>query len=143
MQLLYESPSLGRPVRLALKRLELLHAEPAGLRRSHDIDRFLSSFCAWQAASNPGDDSHPLHWDHALILTGLDLYVVGKGGKVSSQVVGRSSSRSRLPAPLEMEIFFFKKLMPVPRRSGQFQGQPLELLVRTAMQTVAVLKLEG
>lgn len=92
VQLLYESPSLGRPVRLALKRLELLQSEPAGLRRSHDIDRFLSSFCAWQAATNPAADGHPLHWDHALILTGLDLYVVGKGGKVSSQVVGEYSS---------------------------------------------------
>lgn len=97
VQLLYESPSLGRPVRIALKRLELLHAEPAGLRRSHDIDRFLSSFCAWQAATNPANDAHPLHWDHALILTGLDLYVVGKGGKVSSQVVGTSSCRSKAP----------------------------------------------
>jgi len=93
VQLLYSDPSLGRQVLFALKRLEVLHADPAGLRRSHDIDRFLSSFCAWQAAVNPvaaaGEVRHPLHWDHALILTGRDLYVVGKGGKISSQVVGK------------------------------------------------------
>lgn len=125
VQLLYESPSLGRPVRLALKRLELLHAEPAGLRRSHDIDRFLSSFCAWQAASNPSDDSHPLHWDHALILTGLDLYVVGKGGKVSSQVVGGLLSPC---FPLAPVLFSASKLLVShASRLGSRRGHVLRI----------------
>ncbi|KDR17787.1 A disintegrin and metalloproteinase with thrombospondin motifs 18 [Zootermopsis nevadensis] len=88
VQLLYHDPSLGRQVNFVLKRLEILHADPASLQRPHDIDRFLSSFCTWQRGENPPGDSDPLHWDHALILTGLDLYVVSKNGKVSSQVVG-------------------------------------------------------
>lgn len=79
---------MGRPVNFVLKRLEVLHEEPTGLNRPHDIDRFLSSFCSWQRLRNPAGDQDPAHWDHALILTGLDLYVVGKRGKVSSQVVG-------------------------------------------------------
>lgn len=33
-------------------------------------------------------DDDIVHFDHAVILTGLDLYVVSKKGKVSSQVVG-------------------------------------------------------
>ncbi|CAB3229125.1 unnamed protein product [Arctia plantaginis] len=88
VQLLYHDPSLGRPVNFILKRLEILHEDPANLKRPHDIDRFLSNFCTWQRLENPPGDNDPLHWDHALILTGLDLYVVNKNGKVSSQVVG-------------------------------------------------------
>lgn len=88
VQLLYHDPTLGQTVNFVLKRLEILHEDPASLKRPHDIDRFLSNFCAWQRLENPTGDNDPLHWDHALILTGLDLYVVSKHGKVSSQVVG-------------------------------------------------------
>lgn len=89
VQLLYHDPSLGRPVNFILKRLEILHEDPPNLKRPHDIDRFLSNFCTWQRLENPPGDNDPMHWDHALILTGLDLYVVNKNGKVSSQVVGK------------------------------------------------------
>ncbi|KAJ3648726.1 hypothetical protein Zmor_020505 [Zophobas morio] len=88
VQLLYHDPSLGRPVNFVLKRLEILKEEAAGLVRPPDIDRFLSNFCNWQRTKNPAGDREPQHWDHALILTGLDLYVRGKHGKISNQVVG-------------------------------------------------------
>lgn len=94
VQLLYHDPTLGQTVNFVLKRLEILHEDPAELKRPHDIDRFLSNFCAWQRLENPTGDTDPLHWDHALILTGLDLYVVSKHGKVSSQVVGESMNLS-------------------------------------------------
>nr|CAD7427841.1 unnamed protein product [Timema monikensis] len=96
VQLLYHDPSLGRQVNFVLKRVEILHADPASLQRPHDIDRFLSSFCTWQHGEDPPGDSDPLHWDHALILTGLDLYVVSKNGKVSSQVVGKGKVSSQV-----------------------------------------------
>lgn len=89
VQLLYHDPSLGRPVNFVLKRLEIMKDEVAGLIRPPDIDRFLSNFCNWQRTKNPVGDREPLHWDHALILTGLDLYVRGKHGKISNQVVGK------------------------------------------------------
>ncbi|KAH0813432.1 hypothetical protein GEV33_009359 [Tenebrio molitor] len=88
VQLLYHDPSLGRPVNFVLKRLDILKEETAGLVRPPDIDRFLSNFCNWQRTKNPLGDREPQHWDHALILTGLDLYVRGKHGKISNQVVG-------------------------------------------------------
>ncbi|XP_018335694.1 A disintegrin and metalloproteinase with thrombospondin motifs adt-1 [Agrilus planipennis] len=88
VQLLYHDPSLGHAVNFILKRLEILKEEPVNLTRPPDIDRFLSSFCNWQRTKNPGGDREPQHWDHALMLTGLDLYVKSKHGKVSSQVVG-------------------------------------------------------
>jgi hypothetical protein len=88
VQLLYHHPSLGYKVNFILKRLEILHNEMNDLRRSSDIDIYLNSFCLWQRKLNPTSDKDVLHFDHALILTGLDLYVVSKNGKVSSQVVG-------------------------------------------------------
>ncbi|XP_015368715.1 PREDICTED: A disintegrin and metalloproteinase with thrombospondin motifs 16-like [Diuraphis noxia] len=88
VDLLYHDPSLGRQINFILKRLEILHSDPEGLIRSNDIDRFLSNFCKWQQTENPPQDSDPLHWDHAVILTGLDLFVTGKNGKISNQVVG-------------------------------------------------------
>lgn len=88
VQLLYHHPSLGYKVNFILKRIEILHNEMNDLRRSSDIDIYLNSFCLWQRKLNPASDKDVLHFDHALILTGLDLYVVSKNGKVSSQVVG-------------------------------------------------------
>ncbi|KAL1378353.1 hypothetical protein pipiens_004015 [Culex pipiens pipiens] len=88
VQLLYNHPSLGRPINFILKRLEILHNDPKDLRRSSDIDVYLNSFCGWQRKLNPISDADPVHFDHAVILTGLDLYVVSKTGKVSNQVVG-------------------------------------------------------
>lgn len=88
VQLLYQDPSLGHRVDFVLKRLEVLETDPPTLIRPYDIDRFLTNFCKWQRTENPASDADPLHWDHALILTGLDLYVVHQSGKISNQVVG-------------------------------------------------------
>lgn len=115
VQLLYHHPSLGHQINFILKRLEILHNDPKELRRSSDIDIFLNSFCMWQRKFNPIADDNIFHFDHAVILTGmkemnfvvhcahfksiflaitfnrfsgLDLYVVSKNGKISSQVVG-------------------------------------------------------
>ncbi|XP_034477195.1 A disintegrin and metalloproteinase with thrombospondin motifs 16 [Drosophila innubila] len=88
VQLLYHHPTLGRRINFVLKRLEIFHKDPPELRRSSDIDTYLSNFCLWQKSLNPPSDADTLHYDHAVILTGLDLYVIGKNGKVISQVVG-------------------------------------------------------
>lgn len=88
VQLLYHHPSLGHKINFVLKRLEILYTDPKDLRRSSDIDIFLNNFCSWQKNLNPPSDENTVHYDHAVILTGLDLYVVSKTGKISSQVVG-------------------------------------------------------
>jgi len=90
VQILYQDPSLGIRVDFVLKRLEILHTEPEGLKRPNDIDRFLNSFCTWQEGQQPKGRSH-LSWDHALMLTGLDLYAISKNGRISNQVVGKST----------------------------------------------------
>jgi hypothetical protein len=45
-------------------------------------------FSHWQSRENPSGDSNPQHWDHALLLTGLDLFAVGRDGISSHQIVG-------------------------------------------------------
>ncbi|XP_047739971.1 uncharacterized protein LOC108672601 [Hyalella azteca] len=88
VQLLYTEKSLGVEVHFIIKRLEVLHEDPVGLHRPHDIDIYLTNFCRWQRDENPVGDDHALHWDHALVLTGLDLYTVTSRGRLNSQVVG-------------------------------------------------------
>ena len=47
-------------------------------------------FFKWQSEQNHPED-HQLHWDHALLLTGLDLKVLtGIKGKYSEKIVGLS-----------------------------------------------------
>ena len=115
VQLLYSDPSLGSSVEFLIKRLEILQTDPANLSRSYNIDRYLASFCKvtgppqehvpkwrkgqnvscvsppdcgvqWQEEENSPLDSDPLHWDHAVILTGLDVHVVDRDKKISAQV---------------------------------------------------------
>ena len=74
VQLLYHHPSLGKRVNFVLKRLEILEKDPPELRRSSDIDIYLSNFCKWQNDLNPAKNTG-LRYDHALILTGkLNCY---------------------------------------------------------------------
>lgn len=69
VQLLYHHPSLGKRVNFVLKRLEILEKDPPELRRSSDIDIYLSNFCKWQNDINPPKHTE-LRFDHAVILTG-------------------------------------------------------------------------
>lgn len=69
VQLLYHHPSLGKRVNFVLKRLEILEKDPPELRRSSDIDIYLSNFCKWQNDLNPSEHTG-LKFDHAVILTG-------------------------------------------------------------------------
>ncbi|CAL4061236.1 unnamed protein product, partial [Meganyctiphanes norvegica] len=87
VQLLYNDESLGHRVKFVLKRLEILYDDPYNLRRTENIDQFLTNFCKWQKEENPPHDRDPLHWDHSLILTGLDLYTNSEG-RLNSKVVG-------------------------------------------------------
>jgi len=91
VQLLYHHPTLGRRINFVLKRLEIWKSwDPPGLARSRDVENYLNSFCKWQEKLNPFSDADPLHYDHALVLTGLDLVTYEKG-KANSQVVGMAT----------------------------------------------------
>ncbi|XP_043226943.1 A disintegrin and metalloproteinase with thrombospondin motifs adt-1-like [Amphibalanus amphitrite] len=88
MELLYDDSSLERKIRFVLKRLELLKTNKAELKQQRDINAFLTSFCQWQQGQNVASDADPLHWDHAVLLTGVDLFTAADAREVNRQVVG-------------------------------------------------------
>ncbi|XP_063848277.1 uncharacterized protein LOC135093220 isoform X2 [Scylla paramamosain] len=68
----FSDPSLGAvSVKLVVRKLKFLGAgvvsEAAG-----DGNAYLGNFCVWQAESTSKRQAK--HWDHALLLTGVDLY---------------------------------------------------------------------
>ena len=91
VQLLYQSPQLDTKFRIILVRLEIFKSSLAKLdKKGGNIEGYLDSFCKWQSKENPeywdklSDD--PDRWDHALMLTGLNLY---DGTKEHSSVIGK------------------------------------------------------
>lgn len=83
VQLIYHSDALDVNFQLILTRLEVLKSPLTSLdKKDGDIEGYLESFCQWQAKENPEywdrQSDHPDHWDHGLMLTGLDLYDVTK-----------------------------------------------------------------
>uniref|UniRef100_T1J9R7 Peptidase M12B domain-containing protein n=1 Tax=Strigamia maritima TaxID=126957 RepID=T1J9R7_STRMM len=87
-ELLFQAESLETNIKLTLVQLEIQKTEFEGLKRSANIDEYLKNFCSWQKKINPNNDDDPLHWDHALLLTGSNLYSQDKEGKQNNQVVG-------------------------------------------------------
>ena len=82
VQIIYKSSRLSNKLTLLLVRLEVMQTPDSSLK-SHDgeIESYLESFCSWQKAKNPGgggtaDINDDEHWDHALLLTGYNLYDV-------------------------------------------------------------------
>ena len=57
----------------------MLKSETKNLTLTPEIDQLLENFCAWQQNHSQVYQ----HWDHALLLTGLDLK-----SKKSSKIVG-------------------------------------------------------
>ncbi|KAI9550354.1 hypothetical protein GHT06_001581 [Daphnia sinensis] len=105
VHLLYQDDSLGHQIDFQVQRLEMwtrqsldllpVLASSSGSKTAipgkqgiYDIDRYLNRFCHWQSRENPGDDHNPDHWDDALLLTGLDLFAIGRDGFTTHQVVG-------------------------------------------------------
>ncbi|TRY70666.1 hypothetical protein TCAL_09680 [Tigriopus californicus] len=80
VQLLYNSEKLDYRVKVVLVRLEIFKTPISGIDKSRgDIEQYLDSFCGWQRDENPGDSpeddlSNSAHWDHGLLLTGLNLF---------------------------------------------------------------------
>jgi hypothetical protein len=80
VQHIYFSSKLDNRLRLVLVKLDIMSSAASDLdKEGGDIESYLENFCRWQKARNPGDwrtgdQDEAGHWDHALLLTGLDLY---------------------------------------------------------------------
>uniref|UniRef100_A0A914RLK2 Uncharacterized protein n=1 Tax=Parascaris equorum TaxID=6256 RepID=A0A914RLK2_PAREQ len=44
------------------------------MHSSGDVDRLLDVFCKYQNELNPGNDTNPKHWDHALLFSGFAIF---------------------------------------------------------------------
>ncbi|KAG1693955.1 A disintegrin and metalloproteinase with thrombospondin motifs adt-1 [Nymphon striatum] len=71
--------SLGGLLKVILVHTEILTQQPYDLDTGDgDIDGYLNNFCKWQEkrmSNQPfGIFGHRLHWDHAILLTGVDLH---------------------------------------------------------------------
>lgn len=99
VQIMYRSGRLANKLKLVLVRLDIMQAADASLdKHGGDIEKYLEAFCQWQKGKNPGggqgssaDQTNGAHWDHALLLTGLNLY---DGTPAKDSVIGLAWVRS-------------------------------------------------
>ncbi|GAB6021031.1 hypothetical protein CHUAL_003668 [Chamberlinius hualienensis] len=76
VQLIYSQNSLTSLVSIVLVQVSVIKRPSVGpSKRQGNIEDYLESFCNWQARRNPKSDHNSSHWDHALMLTGMDLYM--------------------------------------------------------------------
>lgn len=89
VQLIFNFDSLRIRVRILIKAIRFLeNGKEAPPTAEGDIDQYLDNFCAWQRRLWVGAN-RTARWDHALMLTGLDLYKrVGSGNKKNRKVLG-------------------------------------------------------
>jgi hypothetical protein len=92
VQVMYQSGRLANKLKVVLVRLDIMQAaDPSLNKHGGDIERYLEAFCLWQKGKNPGsgsgtaDRTNAAHWDHALLLTGLNLY---DGSPARDSVIG-------------------------------------------------------
>ena len=62
MQAIYHYPKLRKTIDFTIVRLELLQSEVFS-NGGGERTQLLTSFCDYQGKINPGDDTHPEHWD--------------------------------------------------------------------------------
>lgn len=80
VQLVLAYRSLERPMKLDVVRVQLLDTKSAPSTANRDIDRYLDNFCTWQCTMRQRL-ARGSGWDHALLLSGLDL-VKGRNSRV-------------------------------------------------------------
>ena len=89
VQLIYNYSSMKTKVRIVIVKYEVLSSASTSPNPADgDIDKYLDNFCAWQARRFRTQNWSHEKWDHALMLTGLDLYKDLGNGKKNKKVLG-------------------------------------------------------
>ncbi|XP_012229255.2 A disintegrin and metalloproteinase with thrombospondin motifs adt-2-like isoform X1 [Linepithema humile] len=79
IQYFYHHPSLGVRIGISLVNLTILETEPPNFPVFNgEAKALLHSFCKYQKTLNPPNDDDPRHWDIALYVTGMDLFLKSK-----------------------------------------------------------------
>ncbi|XP_023210994.1 A disintegrin and metalloproteinase with thrombospondin motifs 6-like isoform X2 [Centruroides sculpturatus] len=85
VQILFRQPSLGHMPEIKLVELNILKTQPEDLESSENIDTYLTNFCIWQLKKRK---KSRVWWDHALLLSGINMYVIDELGRRKKHVVG-------------------------------------------------------
>ncbi|XP_041442325.1 A disintegrin and metalloproteinase with thrombospondin motifs 20 [Xenopus laevis] len=70
---IYKDPSIGNLINIMIVKLVIIHSEQDGPVISFNAATTLHNFCLWQRTQNIPDDSHPAHYDTAVLLTREDI----------------------------------------------------------------------
>ncbi|KAG8577664.1 hypothetical protein GDO81_010252, partial [Engystomops pustulosus] len=70
---IYKDPSIGNYINILIVKLIVIHNEQDGPAISFNAATTLHNFCVWQRTQNIPDDSHPSHYDTAVLLTREDI----------------------------------------------------------------------
>ncbi|KAM8974414.1 A disintegrin and metalloproteinase with thrombospondin motifs 20 [Pelodytes ibericus] len=70
---IYKDPSIGNLINIMIVKLVIIHNEQDGPIISFNAATTLHNFCVWQKSQNVPDDSHPSHYDTAVLLTREDI----------------------------------------------------------------------
>ncbi|XP_053319477.1 A disintegrin and metalloproteinase with thrombospondin motifs 20 [Spea bombifrons] len=70
---IYKDPSIGNLINIMIVKLVVIHSEQDGPVISFNAATTLHNFCVWQKSQNIPDDSHPSHYDTAVLLTREDI----------------------------------------------------------------------
>lgn len=88
VQLIYNYRSLRTKFKIVVVKMEILtEGKDSPDTADGDIDLYLDNFCEWQSKQNPPASSKE-HWDHALMLTGLNLFKSTRGNRRNEKVLG-------------------------------------------------------
>ncbi|XP_045593336.2 A disintegrin and metalloproteinase with thrombospondin motifs adt-2 [Procambarus clarkii] len=75
VHLMYNSASLEVHLTITVVRLDIIKSSSSGPPKAGgNIQLYLSNFCAWQMEQNDAAAGSGESWDHALMLSGLDLW---------------------------------------------------------------------
>ncbi|RWS28727.1 disintegrin and metalloproteinase with thrombospondin motifs 7-like protein 1, partial [Leptotrombidium deliense] len=89
VQLIYNFRSMKTAIRIVIVKFEVLPLTSEAPNDAHgDIDKYLDNFCEWQARKMR-HEARDKRWDHAIMLTGLDLYKDIGNGKKNKKVLGK------------------------------------------------------
>ncbi|CAN8004195.1 unnamed protein product, partial [Ixodes hexagonus] len=95
VQMLFKHDSLGRSMDVTVVELEILKLQPRVRDRllqdlipSENIDTYLTNFCVWQHQRRRSVSQGMPRWDHALLLSGINMFVVDEKGMRKRHVVG-------------------------------------------------------
>lgn len=89
IQLILEYRSLGTPIGLDIVHLEVLDSRTGPSTAGGEIDDYLDNFCTWQCRRNQQAASQGRgQWDHAILMTGLDLHSGNNDNVIGLAFVG-------------------------------------------------------